>query len=582
MPQGRRKVPFSNKQKKQQLQEKRERRRGQDERTEQRSCKSESHLEEAKFVSSSAGDGFSASVETFNHHTQGSLDGNNRNRYRLHFTKLTREEVERNRLLAFEPLQAVPEEALEVSIDDIFLPGSELDIPKRPHWDYNVTKQQLESKEHKYFTEYIQNIHGKFGSEDLSYLELNLETWRQLWRVMEMSDVLLVIVDIRYAALLFPPALYDYVKDVKKAAILILNKIDLAPPGLVAAWKGYFQERFPGLHVVCFTSFPGNSSSSGGKVSLQKRRRRCQKMAGESSKRLLRICEEIVSDKVDLSSWSRKIEEELAEVTEDEPPIHPITTERLATEYKDHTAYEGGVLTIGCVGFPNVGKSSVLNALMGKKVVSVSRTPGHTKHFQTIFLTPTVKLCDCPGLVFPSKVSKPMQILAGSFPIAQVQEPYTAIRFIAERLPLPKILQLQHPNAEKNQPHKLETAWSPYDICDAWALKRGFFTAKMARNDTNRAGNHLLRLTLEGKICLCLRPPNFKSTRDFWETHPSVSEIKQLSLRTKPDDQGGSAGSTDGNESSLASEDTGNEEDEPDMPAAHVHTTNKFALLEDD
>ena len=44
------------------------------------------------------------------------------------------------------------------------------------------------------------------------------------------------------------------------------------------------------------------------------------------------------------------------------------------------------------------------------QVVSVSRTPGHTKHFQTIYLTPTVKLCDSPGLVFPSLVSKSMQV----------------------------------------------------------------------------------------------------------------------------------------------------------------------------
>lgn len=32
----------------------------------------------------------------------------------------------------------------------------------------------------------------------LSYFELNLETWRQLWRVLEISDILLVIVDARY------------------------------------------------------------------------------------------------------------------------------------------------------------------------------------------------------------------------------------------------------------------------------------------------------------------------------------------------------------------------------------------------
>lgn len=62
------------------------------------------------------------------------------------------------------------------------------------------------------------------------------------------------------------------------------------------------------------------------------------------------------------------------------------------------------------LGFPNVGKSSVLNSLVGRKVVSVSRTPGHTKYFQTYYLTPTVKLCDCPGLVFPSLVNKQLQV----------------------------------------------------------------------------------------------------------------------------------------------------------------------------
>lgn len=32
----------------------------------------------------------------------------------------------------------------------------------------------------------------------MSYFELNLETWRQLWRVLELSDIVLIIVDIRY------------------------------------------------------------------------------------------------------------------------------------------------------------------------------------------------------------------------------------------------------------------------------------------------------------------------------------------------------------------------------------------------
>lgn len=84
-----------------------------------------------------------------------------------------------------------------------------------------------------------------FNWKDLSYFELNLETWRQLWRVLEMSDIVLVIVDIRYPCLMFPPSLYDYVtQSLQKDMILVLNKIDLAPAPLVLAWKHYFQVRF--------------------------------------------------------------------------------------------------------------------------------------------------------------------------------------------------------------------------------------------------------------------------------------------------------------------------------------------------
>ena len=41
-----------------------------------------------------------------------------------------------------------------------------------------------------------------------------------------------------------------------------------------------------------------------------------------------------------------------------------------------------GVTTVGMVGYPNVGKSSTINALLTYKKVSVSSTPGKTKHFQ--------------------------------------------------------------------------------------------------------------------------------------------------------------------------------------------------------
>lgn len=52
---------------------------------------------------------------------------------------------------------------------------------------------------------------------------------------------------------------------------------------------------------------------------------------------------------------------------------------------------------VGLVGYPNVGKSSTINALFGAKKTAVAPTPGKTKHFQTLNVSPTMCLCDCPG-----------------------------------------------------------------------------------------------------------------------------------------------------------------------------------------
>ena len=73
---------------------------------------------------------------------------------------------------------------------------------------------------------------------------------------------------------------------------------------------------------------------------------------------------------------------------------------------------EGHTPTVGLVGFPNVGKSSTINAVFGSKKTAVAATPGKTKHFQTLFISEALLLCDCPGLVLPRLASSKADMVA--------------------------------------------------------------------------------------------------------------------------------------------------------------------------
>ncbi|RUS12478.1 hypothetical protein BC937DRAFT_87778, partial [Endogone sp. FLAS-F59071] len=161
----------------------------------------------------------------------------------------------------------------------------------------------------------------------------------------------------------------------------------------------------------------------------------------------------------------------------------------------------------------------------------------HTKHFQTIHLTANVRLCDGPGLVFPSLLPRPLQILSGMYPIAQVQEPYSTVQYLvhipifAERVPLEFILKIQPPSLEESKEHQ----WSAWSICEEYAIQRGLYTAKAARPDVYRekgflrpnsnssifanllllAANTILRFANDGRILLSFKPPGFFTTTKY-------------------------------------------------------------------
>ncbi|XP_065917035.1 guanine nucleotide-binding protein-like 1 isoform X2 [Dysidea avara] len=526
-----RKKPFSNKQKKQQLLQKR-RNKGDSRKPLGVACSS----------SDSEHDNSEPEISVTKVHHQPSAETSyDPNRYRLHFEKDSQQELDLHKHEAkTKPLKTVAEEEMEISLDDIFKPGSILDIPKRPPWDYKMSKEKVESQESKMFELYLKEIHGHYKPEDLSYFEHNLETWQQLWRVLEMSNIVLFITDIRHPALHFSPSLFHHVKlDMNKDLVLVLNKVDLVPPPVAVAWRAYFQTKFPDLHVILFTSFPKEASTyQQVKVHTKMRRKGRRLLTAVGPEELLKVVEGIYKGKVDLSAWKSKLEsgnvdtidavDSMGEESSDDD-LHDNNSSVPAAQCSAILQSENAckaVVTIGMIGHPNVGKSSLINGLVGKKVVSTSRTPGHTKHFQTIYLTPTVCLCDCPGLVFPSLVNKRIQILSGIYPIAQVREPYTAVGYLAERVPLIKLLQLQHPNPPSGEQESM--VWTAWDICDAWANKKQYFTAKASRLDTYRAANSLLRLALDGRISMFFVPPQFTKQREYWEAHPEVNKIKTL------------------------------------------------------
>jgi len=56
-------------------------------------------------------------------------------------------------------------------------------------------------------------------------------------------------------------------------------------------------------------------------------------------------------------------------------------------------------ITVGVVGFPNVGKSSLINSIKRCRAVSVKATPDSTQNLQEIKIDKNITLIDSPGVV---------------------------------------------------------------------------------------------------------------------------------------------------------------------------------------
>jgi ribosome biogenesis GTPase A len=347
----------------------------------------------------------------------------------------------------------------------------------------------------------------------------------------------------------------------------VLTKTDLIPEKVLNQWLNYFRRTFPDLLVTFVRSFEVDKEEV---ISLDKKRRRLKRKAKQiptGTKEMIQFLNTLIvargyrplelpqpEDTIENTSTSEEAEETSSEeIPQTEDPL-------LDTQYSDPNK---SFLTLGFIGHPNVGKSTLINTLNGKKVCSTSRTPGHTKYKQTVFLNDTVMFCDCPGLVFPAvDVPKILQVVFGIYPIAQVREPYSSIRYIAERVPLEDVYKL--PKIE-------EGPWTPYEIAESYAEKRGYHTQK-GRPDTHRAALEILRDHLDGRVVLYFTPNSSRINIGVYEEGAVDIDLKEIT-----DDEE----STEKKIVKLKPMASSSEEEAEEDEVSSDATSNPFAVLSD-
>lgn len=371
-----------------------------------------------------------------------------------------------------------------------------LKIPRRPKWNKEMAPEDLQTEENMSFLEWRRGLALLQENEGIlmTPYEKNLEFWRQLWRVIERSDVIVQIVDARNPLLFRSEDLEEYVKEVSndKMNMILINKADFLTAEQRTIWADYFDNE--GIKVAFYSatlaeeentklnSIEENESDEDEKSdseegekseSVEDTEREEETDDEEEAEQKKEIANEKQDQKAERSNtssegdWEKidkneisvgslkgatqeiaesidKIETQLDKVDE----ILGISTKndsniltRLELIDLFRKVHRGNKVTedmstIGLVGYPNVGKSSTINSLMIEKKVSVSATPGKTKHFQTLYLETDILLCDCPGLVMPSFVlTKAEMILNGILPIDQMRDHVPPVNVLATHIP---------------------------------------------------------------------------------------------------------------------------------------------------
>ncbi|MBQ7901356.1 MAG: ribosome biogenesis GTPase YlqF [Clostridia bacterium] len=168
-----------------------------------------------------------------------------------------------------------------------------------------------------------------------------MKTQRMMEESIKLIDIVIEIVDARLPLSSRNPKIDEIVGS--KPRLLLLNKSDIADSGITAMWERYFAAQGVPVMVI---------SSTGNK-----------KLGSVFDK-----CRTILADKI---------------------------------EKQKEKGITNRAIKVIVVGVPNVGKSSLINKLSGRKSAITGDRPGVTRGKQWIRLGNGIELLDTPGILWP-------------------------------------------------------------------------------------------------------------------------------------------------------------------------------------
>lgn len=157
-------------------------------------------------------------------------------------------------------------------------------------------------------------------------------------------------------------------------------------------------------------------------------------------------------------------------------------------------------LRLMIVGVPNVGKSSLINRLTGRRSAQTGDRPGVTKGKQWLTLSNGMQLLDTPGILWP-KFEDPNVGLNLAF-CGSIKDDILGIQDLGYELI--RVLTESYPNLLQERYKLDEISVEPIENMDNIAMKRGFILSGK-RLDYERTGRIVVdefRAGMIGKITL--------------------------------------------------------------------------------